>query len=111
MTMSKRGRQWQEQCSFALWTSAFQEIDLDSAKRRPDPKAKGCRRSILRCGERAEQKEKALSVRRRQTQTSQALISNMTRPKQKSVTSAASEDLFCGPERVSCAIRLHPSDL
>jgi hypothetical protein len=82
MTMNKRGRQWQEQRSFALWTAAFQEVDLDAAERRPDTKAKRRRRSVLRCGERAEQKEKALSVCSRQTQTSQALISNMTRPKQ-----------------------------
>jgi hypothetical protein len=111
MTMNKRGRQWQEQCSFALWTAAFQEVDLDASERRPHPKAKRRRRSILRCGEWAEQKEKALSVCSRQTQTSQALLSSMTRPKQKSVTSAASEDLFCGPERVSCAVRLYPDDL
>jgi hypothetical protein len=82
MTMNKRGRQWQEQCSFALWTAAFQEVDLDASKRRPDTKAKRRRRSVLRCGERAEQKEKALSVCSRQTQTSQAFIPYMTRPKQ-----------------------------
>jgi hypothetical protein len=80
MTMNKRGRQWQEQCSFALWTAAFQKIHLDTTEHWADCKAKRRGRSILRCRERSEQKKKAFPDGGGQVQAPKALVANMPLP-------------------------------
>jgi hypothetical protein len=39
MAMNKEGRQGQEQCSFALRPTTFQEVDLDATAHGPNPKS------------------------------------------------------------------------